>query len=203
MSELGAKILALHRALEAAGAPHALGGAISLAYAVEEVRATQDIDLNVFVPADQAQAVLDFLPLGVAVGAKDGATAVRDGQVRLWWDDTPVDLFFNTVEFHDAAATRTRMVPFEDGRIPVLSATDLTVCKALYGRGQDWVDIEAMRDVGSIDAAEALRWTTRMIGADHPHSVRLAEILGTPPNPGQGADPLPPALRPRPGRHEP
>jgi len=202
VSELGAKILALHDALEEAGTPHALGGAISLAYAVEEARATHDIDINVFVPSEQARRVLDSLPTGVVVRPQDRQAAVRDGQVRLWWGETPVDLFFNTVEFHDAAARRTRRVPFEGVNIPVLSATDLAVCKALFGRSKDWVDIESMRDAGSVDAAEALRWTTAMVGADHPNATRLAEILGTPPNRNQEGDRLPPALRPRRGRNE-
>ncbi|HUZ44901.1 MAG TPA: hypothetical protein VMU63_10900 [Acidimicrobiales bacterium] len=200
MSELGAKILALHHALEGAGAPHALGGAISLAYAVEEARATHDIDINVFVPYELAGRVLDSLPTGVVVRPQDRQATLRDGQVRLWWDETPVDLFFNTVEFHDVAAGRTRIVPFEGDRIPVLSATDLAVCKALFGRSKDWVDIEAMRDAGSIDGAEATRWTSEMIGADHPHARRLAEILEAPPQELSHGDRLPPALRPRPGR---
>jgi len=197
VSELGAKILALHHALEEAETPHALGGAISLAYAVEEARATHDIDVNVFVPAELAGRVLDSLPTGVVVRPQDCQAAARDGQVRLWWDETPVDLFFNTVEFHDVAAERTQMVPFEGDRIPVLSGTDLTVCKALFGRSKDWVDIESMRDAGSIDVAEAIRWTTAMVGADHPNAVRLAELLGAGPDEPSEGDRLPPALRPR------
>jgi hypothetical protein len=203
VSELGAKILSLHQALETARMPHALGGALSLAYAVDEARATHDIDINVFLPAAESDSTLDALPDGVVVRTQDRRAAHRDGQVRLWWDDTPVDIFFSTVEFHGVAATRTLMVPFEGTRIPVLSATDLTVCKALFGRSKDWVDIESMRDAGSIDAAEALRWVTAMVGAGHPHAARLAEILGTAPREAPELDQLPGALRPTPGSSHP
>jgi hypothetical protein len=71
------------------------------------------------------------------------------------------------------------------------------VCKALYGRGKDWVDIEAMRDAGSIDADEALRWVELMVGSDHSQYQRLRDILSAPPVPPDEVDRLPPALRPR------
>ena len=196
MSSLGDKILHLHEKLAAAAVPHALGGAISLAYAVEEARATADIDINVFVPGAEAGGLFDLLPAGVVVRPKDRRAAKEDGQVRLWWAETPVDIFFSTVEFHDVAAGRILQVPFEQASIPVLSATDLAVCKALFGRTKDWVDIESMRDAGSIDVAEALRWVTGMVGADHPHAVRLAEILAEAPAEPSDGDRLPAALRP-------
>jgi len=50
------KILAVDRAFERV--PHAFGGAISLAYHAEP-RATIDIDVNVFVPVDRVDEILD------------------------------------------------------------------------------------------------------------------------------------------------
>ncbi len=197
MTRLGDKVLALHLALAQRGIPHAMGGAIALAYAVGEARATHDVDVNVFVPTGRADEVLQSLPAGVRVGPKDLDAAVTDGQVRLRWDDNPVDIFFSTVDFHDVAATRIREVPFERGGIPVLSATDLAVCKALYGRGKDWVDIEAMRDAGTVDVPEALRWVAELIGQDHPHYRHLYEVLMAPPAEPADADRLPRALQPR------
>lgn len=195
MTNLGDKVLALHRDLAQRGIPHAMGGAIALAYAVGEARATHDVDVNVFVPTERAPDVLGSLPTGVRVRPEDVDAALADGQVRLHWDDNPVDMFFSTVHFHDVAATRIREVPFERGSIPVLSATDLAVCKALYGRGRDWVDIEAMRDAGTVDAPEALRWVGELSGGDHPHYRRLYELLMAPPAEPGDADRLPPAMR--------
>lgn len=196
MTLLGDKVLALHRELAAHGVPHAMGGAIALAYAVGQARATHDVDVNVFVSTEQVDSVLQALPSGVRVRPEDVEAVCRDGQVRLRWGDNPVDLFFSTVDLHDVAATRTRDVPFEGGSIPILSATDLTVCKSMYGRGKDWVDIEAMRDAGTVDAPEALHWVAEMLGRDHPHYRRLYEIMTAPPASSDDADRLPPALRP-------
>jgi hypothetical protein len=200
MTTLGDKVLGLHRALDDHGIPHAIGGAIALAYGVNQARATTDVDLNVFLSTDHVDEILEAMPAGVRVRAADAKALRRDGQVRLRWGDNPVDLFLSTVAFHDAAATRIREVPFEKSTIAVLSPTDLTVCKALYGRPKDWVDIEAMRDAGSIDAPEALRWVEKMLGADHPNSERLREIVTSPPVPPDDVDRLPHALRPRNGR---
>ncbi|MEQ8716352.1 MAG: hypothetical protein RIE08_01955 [Acidimicrobiales bacterium] len=171
------KVLAIDRALSAI--PHAFGGAISLGYHAEP-RATIDIDVNVFVSVDRAAEVLGPLgDLGAEIaGARE--TAVRDDQVRIMWDTTPVDLFFSYDPFHAAADEASVVVPFAGQTIRVLSATHLTICKAVYDRPKDWVDIEAMLAIGThIDTAEALRWVGRIAGDEDPRFDRLAAILGT------------------------
>jgi hypothetical protein len=198
VTSLGEKVLMLHLCLEQRGIPHAMGGAIALAYAVEQARATNDVDINVFVSREYVDDVLAALPQGVRVRPTDADVLRRDGQARLRWDDNPIDLFLSTVPLHDAAATRTRSVPFERGTIPVLAPTDLAVCKSLYGRGKDWVDIESMRDAGTIDVPEALRWVEEMLGRDHPNFTRLHEILTAAPRSPADGDPFPPAMRPSP-----
>ncbi len=171
------KILAIDQALSSI--PHAFGGALALAYHAEP-RATIDIDVNVFVPVERAVEVLD--PLGQLGTEIAGATetVTRDGQVRVMWDDTPVDLFFSYDAFHDAADRATIEVPFADDRIRILSATHLSVCKAVFNRPKDWIDIEAMLSLGThIDAAEALRWVGRIAGDEDPRFERLAALLST------------------------
>ena len=171
------KILVIDRALEAV--PHAFGGAISLAFHAEP-RATIDIDLNVFVPVEQATEVLG--PLG-RLGAdthKAADAAARDGQVRIMWEDTPIDLFFSYDPFHDAADQAAIEVPFAEHTIRVLSATHLSVCKAVFNRPKDWLDIESMLAIGThIDTAEALRWVGRIVGDEDPRYNRLAALLTT------------------------
>ena len=178
MTTLPEKVVAIDRAL--AGVPHAFGGALALAYYAEP-RATVDIDLNVFVGVDDAPGVIDRLR---AVGV-DGEVAtdalVRDGQVRLWWDRNPVDLFFSYDPFHDAARDATRTVPFADTEIPVLSADHLLVCKAIFDRPKDWVDIDAMVAWGTpLDRDEVLRWTADLLGAHSHQHARLDVLLGGP-----------------------
>lgn len=169
------KVLAIDSAL--GDIPHAFGGAISLAYHAEP-RATIDIDVNVFVPVDRAAEVLDPLDqLGVEI-AKAAETATRDGQVRIMWDNTPIDLFFSYDPFHDAADQAAVTVPFANHTIRVLSATHLSVCKAVFDRPKDWVDIESMIALGTyLDAAEALRWVGRIAGDEDPRYDRLAALL--------------------------
>ena len=175
MTTLPEKVLAIHDAL--ADVPHAFGGALALAYYAEP-RATIDIDLNVFVPVEEATAVVGQLrKLGITGSASADALA-RDGQIRLWWDRNPIDLFFSYDPFHDAARDASRLVPFADTSVPVLAADHLVVCKAVFDRPKDWVDIDAMLAAAApIDAAEVLRWVSRITGPDDPRFARLARVL--------------------------
>jgi hypothetical protein len=171
------RIVAIDRVL--VGVPHAFGGALALAYYAEP-RATIDIDLNVFVHADHfADVAAPLLELGVATDDPRAAAAVaRDGQARVMWDRTPIDLFFAYDPFHDAAAASRRAVPFAETSIPILSPEHLVVCKVIFDRPRDWVDIDAMlaADV-ALDAAEVLRWVGRIAGDRDPRYERIAAVL--------------------------
>lgn len=160
------RILAIAAALEAAAVPWALGGALALAYATEEPRATRAIDVNVFVPATEAARIFDALPDGVRHDDADIDAARRDDQVRLWWDDTPVDVFFATNAFHDDVATRRRRVPFAGTTIAILAAEDLAVFKALFDRPKDWVDIETMVESRALDVDRAADRLAALLGPD-------------------------------------
>ncbi len=160
------RIVALCDALDAAEVPWALGGAIALAYATEEPRGTRDVDINVFVPSGQAKRVFAALPVGVVSTAADLTTVKRDDQVRLWWDDTPIDLFFHTSSFHQDVSRRVRRVPFAGRQIDVLCAEDLAVFKALFDRPKDWVDIATMADDGALDCEVAALRLEDLLGAD-------------------------------------
>lgn len=174
----------MHAALAQAGIVHGFGGAIALAYAVDEPRATVDIDLNISGDPEHPEPVLRALPPGVAWGAADVVAIRREGQVRLWWDDTPVDLFFPQHELHATVASRYRTVPFAGISIPVLSPTDIVVFKALFNRTKDWADIEAVVDAGTADISEALDWVERIAGAAGPSYTRLRALVeGTPGSP--------------------
>jgi hypothetical protein len=171
------KVIAIHEALNAAKVPHAIGGALALAYYAEP-RATIDVDINVFVPTERWPKVRDALsPLGVNVDA-DIAALDRDGQARLWWDRNPVDLFFSYDPFHDEMQRAARRVPFADTTIPILSPEHLAVCKAMFDRPKDWLDIEQILvATDPLDLPEIEAWLETMIGEDNPRMKRLREIL--------------------------
>jgi hypothetical protein len=174
---LAERIVALHRAM--ARIPHAFGGAIALAYYAEP-RATVDVDLNVFVPPSRFGRVAERLDaLGADVTGPTLAQVVeRDGQVRVMWDSTPVDLFFAYDPFHDAAGRAVRRVPFAGTTIPILAPEHLVVCKVVFDRPRDWVDIDALLAAGThVDAAEVLRWVGRVAGDTDRRYERIAGVL--------------------------
>lgn len=139
---LDEQIVAIEKAFGAAEIPHAFGGAQSLAY-YGPIRATHDIDVNVFLPATEAGRVFEVLAhLGADV-ANPGlrVLAERDEQVRVRWEGTPIDLFFAYDALHRSSMERRRRVDFYGDPIHVLSAEDLIVYKATFNRSKDWDDI--------------------------------------------------------------
>jgi len=176
VTTLAERVVALAGALS--DVPHAFGGALALAYYAEP-RATVDIDLNLFVGSDRFGDVAHRLvKLGVVIDPSVAAIVDRDGQARVFWDATPLDLFFAYDKFHDAAARSTRTVPFGKTTITVLGPEHLIVCKVIFNRPKDWVDIDAMIQLGTpVDAAEVLRWVGRIAGDEDPRYERIAAVL--------------------------
>lgn len=171
------KVIGIHEAFGKAKIPHAIGGALALAYYAEP-RATIDIDLNVFVAPARWRDVIDALtPLGVSTENLDAEVLERDGQYRLWWGDNPVDLFFSYDEIHNEMRKEARRVPFADTTLPILSPEHLTVCKAMFDRPKDWLDIEQIlvaTDDLDVDAIEG--WLQRMVGDGDPRLHHLEEL---------------------------
>ncbi len=177
MSALAERLIAVHDALDAADLPHAIGGAIALGYCTLEARGTKDLDINVFITPDRVREVFAALPHGVEVSGLKLEQAERDGQVRIWWEQTPIDLFFDVLPFHREVAKNVRHVPFAGRTIPVVGCTALTVFKAMFDRTRDWADIEAMIEAKAIDVDDAVSWIRHMSGPDSPEAARL-ETLG-------------------------
>lgn len=171
------KLLELHRGLARRHLPHAFGGAIALAYWTLDPRGTSDIDVNVFVPAADAGRALRALPAGVAQPPGTEEAIARDGQIRLWWDETPVDLFFDYDPVHEDAARHRRVVPFAGRRIPILGPVELAVFKAMFDRTRDWADIEAMLTAGSLDVDAVTETLRTMLPHEDERFARLADAL--------------------------
>lgn len=148
-----------------------------MAYCTEEPRGTRDLDVNVFVPPGSAGAVLRALPEEVEASDDDRRRIELDGQVRLWWDDTPVDLFFDVHDFHRHVRASIRSVTFMDRHVPVLACTDLVVFKAMFNRTKDWADIEEMVQAATVDGERALLWLSRLLGTTDQATTKLTELL--------------------------
>lgn len=174
---LPGKVIALADSLESAKIPHAFGGAIALAYYATP-RATIDIDLNVFLPPDEFDRVADaFKSLGVETTI-DHQALERDGQCRVRWGRTPVDLFMANVEFHKEMAEHTRKQPFAEATIRVLAPEHLLVCKALFDRPKDWIDIEqVVLTMPELKSDEVLAWLGVLAGKRDDRTKRFAQLV--------------------------
>ncbi len=177
MSVLASRLIEIHDALSAAGLPHAFGGAIALAYCTEEPRGTRDLDVNVFVAPELAKNVFAALPDGVATSSADLETTEREGQIRLWWQDTPIDIFLSVHPFHDEVARGVREVPFSGRIVPVVGCTALAVFKALLSRTKDWADIEEMAAMGEMSLVDAVSWVVQIVGSEDPAVARMRALV--------------------------
>jgi hypothetical protein len=174
------KVVAIDKRLKDVQIPHAFGGALSLAYYAEP-RVTIDIDLNVFVPATRIDEVNEALaPLGVprVESEEDRFALERDGQCRIWWGETALDLFFSYYELHEAMRDSSRRVPFGEDEINILGPEHLVICKACFDRPKDWLDIEQVLVTSAdFDIEETDRWLGQMLGDDDPKKQRFDELV--------------------------
>jgi hypothetical protein len=172
------KIVSLHEMLDSAGIPHQFGGAIALSW-YRNPRATTDIDVNLTLPPEAAGPVLEMVSrLGVTVTSENRAAIALDGQARLDWDGSYLDVFFATIQLHIEMAERARLVRFGPVDIPILSPEDLIICKAIFDRPKDWLDIAEMLRWGTkVDAATTLSWVGEILGPGAAQYARLAELL--------------------------
>lgn len=176
MLDLVQKIAEVHRVLKRAKLKHAFGGALALAWCTARARGTIDIDVNVFVAGDEYQKVLDALPKEVKVTNKDESLLRRDGQVRLWWDKTPIDLFLNTTDLHASIGDRVRWETFAGTSVPFLSCYDLAVFKAFFNRTKDWADLEEMHAAGTLDIPRVRATIAQYLGADDERLKRFDSL---------------------------
>lgn len=181
MSELVDKLFSIHDALRESSLPHAFGGAIALAYCVEEPRGTRDLDVNIFCDAAEAAKVLAALPAGVKVADADVDAVRRDGQTRLFWDGVPIDVFLNNLPLHEAVANAIVWVPLQERRIPVLDCASLVVFKSFSDHTKDRADIEAVAVATPEDIEIAARTIADLVGEGDPAYKRLAAISASNP----------------------
>lgn len=145
--------------LEHRGIPYAIGGAIAYGY-FGAARGTKDVDVNLFLAPDDARPALDALTeVGVDIDVERAVQRGRErGDAIGYYGLTRVDVFFNSIELHEAAAQRTRTVTLLGQPIRVLSPEDT-------------------------DRAEIRRWIVDGVGVGDPRVQRwdaLCEALPLP-----------------------
>lgn len=154
-------------ALEAAGLPYAIGGALALAIAGVP-RGTADVDVNVFVGEERVRTVIDVL-LGLGIEVDEAAAiprAQRDGMFVGRWNGMRIDVFLPSIPFaHEASQTRIRVTDDTGWSGWFLSAEAIAVFKLLFFRGKDLVDLERLVAVrGALDRGYVRRWIVDMMG---------------------------------------
>ena len=96
-----------------------------------------------------------------------------EGQTRLWWAHTPVDVFLDTTPFHADVGERLRREPFAGHDIPFLDCRDLAVFKAFSDRTMDWADLEEMQSAGTLDVEAVAGVLVRYLAPTTPGSRLL------------------------------
>lgn len=157
------------QALQSAGIPHAIGGAIAYGF-FGAARGTHDVDINVFVEGEQAGQALDTLvAAGLSIDLPTALESASDrGDARDTFRGLPVDLFFNSIPVHERAARRTRRVTLHSVEIDVLAPEDTATFKMLFFRGKDLVDVERLLALmgPALDRASVRAALVEVVGED-------------------------------------
>ena len=156
-------------ALEEAGIDYAVGGAI--AYGLHAPpRATNDVDLNVFVELDDQDRVFDALVRGGAEVSRDSArgTAAQRGAFAVRVSGMRIDVFIPSIPLYASVVTRIQTAVLLGRPIMVLSAEDITLFKLLFFRPKDISDIQRLVAFQgeALDHGYIRRWLVEMVGED-------------------------------------
>ena len=112
-----------------------------------EPRFTREIGLTLLCPFGEETVVARGLAELVAPRMDSAVEFARQARVFLGQagDGTPVDIALGGIDFEERCVQRASRFDFGGGvSLLTCSAEDLVVMKAFAGRGQDWVDIEAI-----------------------------------------------------------
>ena len=160
--------------------PYAIGGALALGYYVLEPRATHDIDINVFARIDHADDVLDLLSEHVNITVEQKSKLLIDEQIRLFWEDTPLDIFFMNLDLHQRMRDKVQLREYAGIPIPILSVTHLVTCKAIFNRNKDWVDIDTVLAHPDLDKAEVTNSIVEICGKKSPQYRIWNQVTSSP-----------------------
>lgn len=174
--------LGLAQALDAKKLPYAIGGA--LAFGVWALpRATNDVDLNVFLAPEALDPAFDVLiEAGVAFDRVEARRRAEDEGLFIGWVGAcRIDVFTPSIPF-SWEALRTRVL-IEAGASSAwfLSAEALSFFKLMFFRGKDIVDLERLisNQGKKLDAAYVRRWLVDTMGADDERVKKWDELCAS------------------------
>jgi len=158
---------AIADALERSGHAYAIGGALALGVAGVP-RGTRDVDVNLFVDADQLPDAIEVLQsLGIEIQPEPAlARAERDGMFVGMWDGMRVDVFVPSIPFSHEAGETAVTIEVDGWKGRFLSPEAIAVFKLLFFRIKDRGDLERLVAVRgeALDHAYVRRWMVDMMG---------------------------------------
>ncbi|MCL4449146.1 MAG: hypothetical protein M1483_00715 [Actinobacteria bacterium] len=101
---------------------------------------------------------------------------MRDEQIRLWWDDTPIDLFFMNIPLHQAMNEHKQPRTFDGIPTFIISVTYLVTCKIIFNRFKDWADIETVLEHPDLNTNEVTKWVSDICGNGSESFKRWSKI---------------------------
>lgn len=145
------------------GLEYAIGGALALG-AHSLPRTTDDVDISVFIGADQLPRLFDSLErAGVMIDRADAVRSVaRIGMFTGRSGRTLVDVFVGSHPHFEALRARRVLRAHAGKEHWYLSADDLVVLKLLYGRHKDIADLERMFAMLAIDVGYVRSWVAQL-----------------------------------------
>lgn len=184
-ADVSGAALRVARALELAGKPYAIGGAIALTMH-GYVRATDDVDINVFCPPEELPAVLAlFSGLGLRFDAAQVAQdAEREGWFTVWDGAIAVDVFVPSIDFSWEALRSRVKLPFLGESAWFLSAEALCVFKLLFFRTKDLADLEQLVLTATALDRDLVRSTISRLMGEGDARVRAWDDIGARFGPG-------------------
>jgi hypothetical protein len=134
---------ALAAALHAAGCDYALGGAIALGFWAAP-RGTLDVDVTLFLPADQPTRCIRLLQqIGCDVAADQAIQSLSEhGFCQVEFNGRRLDVFLPLIPFYDQARIRRQTVLLGTQQVQIWDAESLSVFKMMFFRRKDIADVE-------------------------------------------------------------
>jgi hypothetical protein len=155
--------------LELDGVPYAVGGAIAYGLYAPP-RATNDVDLNIFLEPEQIDPALDALERAGAELDRDAArvSAADRGDFVARVDGMRVDVFVLSIPLSSSAASRVSEGILQGRSIAVLAAEDLVLFKLLFFRAKDISDVSRLVAFqgDALDRRYIRRWLVDTVGED-------------------------------------
>ena len=166
--------------LSAAGITHALSGSLSLA-AYARPRATLDADFLVVAAAVRWPQVFAIVRShGFEGDDRECIRSVRErGHALLLSGPVAIDILVPQIPYHEQVARRAVRIRLEGHDVPLVTAEDLFVLKALWWRPKDALDLDVLAEAtrGKLDA-EYVRTTLRsLLPDDDPRHARVGAML--------------------------